>query len=234
MSYYEFLNKINHNEIKTIFELGSRDLVDTVKLSNHFNNSKIYAFECNTDCLIECKKTLANITEKDKNRICLVDKAVSITNGEVTFYPFDLNQYNNMGASSMLKIDFSLRDPCDPDYNRPNPQTEIKVDGTRLDTFVEENGIKNIDLLCIDLQGYELNAIKSLGHHLHDVKYIITECSISSTYVEGASFQEVNEYLNQYNFKYISSNQFGETYPDLSITGFSEFDALFIHTSVLS
>ena len=28
---------------------------------------------------------------------------------------------------------------------------------------MENNNIQNIDLLCIDLQGYELQAIKSMG-----------------------------------------------------------------------
>jgi len=233
MSYFDFLHKINKGQVKTIFELGSRDLIDAIKLVNHFEDSKIYAFECNTDCLIECNKNFNNLNEDTKKRLFLIDNAVSITNGPVTFYPFDLQKYNNMGASSMLKIDFSLRDTSDPDYNLSNPQKEITVNGIRLDTFMYDNKIENIDLLCIDLQGYELNAIKSLGDSLHSVKYLITECSIQSTYTGGATFKELNEYLSKYNFKYVSSNKFGETYPNLSLTGFSEFDALFINTSTV-
>lgn len=229
MSYFYFLHKVNTNKIKTIFELGSRDLIDTTKLLNFFQDCKVYAFECNPDCLIECNKNLSNLEEDKKKRIFLIDKAVSLINGDVPFYPFDLQKYNNMGSSSMLKIDFSRRNKDDPDYNRPNPQTEIKVNGVRLDTFIDENNIQNIDLLCIDLQGYELNAIKSLGEHLHKVKYIITECSIVSTYTNGASFKELNDYLSNYNFRYVLSNKFGENYPDLSLNGFSEFDALFIN-----
>ena len=232
MSYFNFINKINNKEIKTIFELGSRDLIDAIKLLNYFKDSNVYAFECNTDCLIECNKNLSNLEEKNKKKLFLIDKAVSITNGDVIFYPFDLTKYNNMGASSMLQINFSLRNKDDPDYNKPNPQKKIIVNGIRLDTFIDENQIKNIDLLCIDLQGYELNAIKSLGDHLNNVKYIITECSIVSTYTNGASFKDLNEYLNSYNFKYISSNTFGDDYPDLSLKNFSEFDALFINNSI--
>lgn len=231
MSYFDFLNKINSKQVKTIFELGSRDLVDAIKLLNHFEDSKVYAFECNTDCLIECNKNYNNLESDKMKRLFLINKAVSLVNGDVTFYPFDLQKYDNMGSSSMLKIDFSLRNPNDPDYNIPNPQKEIIVNGIRLDTFIDENHITNIDLLCIDLQGYELNALKSLGKHLTKVKYIITECSIVSTYTNGATFTELNEYLNDYNFKYVSSNKFGEKYPELSLQGFTEFDALFINES---
>ena len=98
-----------------------------------------------------------------------------------------------------------------------------------MDTFIDENKIDKIDLLCMDLQGYELNALQSLGNHLHNIKYIITECSIKSTYINGVSFKELNKYLNDYNFKYIVSNKFGFNFPDLSLKHFSEFDALFIN-----
>jgi len=229
MAYSNFYAEIDSNCVKTIFELGSRDIIDTIHLLDHFQQSKAYTFECNPDCLIECHKNMNNLDERQKNRLFLIDKAVSINNSKVSFYPFDLQKYNNMGASSLLKIDFSLRNKDDPEYNRENPQKEIIVDGIRLDTFIDENRIENIDLLCIDLQGYELNAIKSLGNHLHKVKYIITECSIMSTYTDGATFNELNEYLTNYNFKYISSNKFGTNFPDLTLCGFSEFDALFIN-----
>lgn len=224
-SYLYFAKKINKTDVKIIFELGSRDLIDALALSNYYNNSLVYAFECNPDCLIECKK---NIKKFNNENIKLIEKAVSLTDGEITFCPFDLTKYNNMGSSSILKIDFSKRDKNDPDYNRENPQIEIKVDGTRLDTFIKDNNIPNIDLLCIDLQGYELNSLKSLGKYLNDVKYIITECSIQSTYVGGAKFEELNKYLEGFNFKYVLSNKFGHQFPDLQMNGFSEFDALFV------
>ena len=185
-----FTNNINKSQIKTIFELGSRDLLDAIKLYNFYNNVIIYAFECNPDCLNECEKTLQTLNASSRANIFLINKAVSEFDGDVEFYPFDPSKYNNIGASSMLKIDFLLRNKDDPDYGKSNPQKEISVSGTRIDSFMLENNIQNIDLLCIDLQGYELNAIKSIGDKLRTVKYIITECSIHSTYSNGVSFNE--------------------------------------------
>lgn len=231
MSYFQFLDKINKNDINIIFELGSRDLVDAIKLLNYFD-CKVYAFECNPDCLAVCNKNILNLDVEKKKQLFLINKAVSLENGYVLFYPFDLNKYNNMGASSMLKIDFSKRNKNDPDYNKKNPQKEITVNGIRLDTFMYQNKIDKIDLLCIDLQGYELNALKSLGDELKNVKYIISECSIVSTYENGATFKEFYEHLKKYNFSYISSNCFGTKFPDLSIKFFKEFDALFINNNI--
>jgi FkbM family methyltransferase len=234
MSYFHFKDKIAGDQIKIIFELGSRDLIDAIKLLDQYDNSTVYAFECNPDCLVECNKQLNNLDKNKRDNLFLIDKAVSLVDGEVTFYPFDLSKYNNMGASSLLKIDFSMRNKDDPDYNMPNPQSETKVSGIRLDTFVIENNIPSIDLLCIDLQGYELNAIKSLGDYLHNVKYIITECSITNTYINGATFKELNEYLNAFNFQYICSNKFGNEDPDLNMRGFSEFDSIFVNKTFIN
>jgi hypothetical protein len=97
---------------------------------------------------------------------------------------------------------------------------------------MDSENIQKIDLLCIDLQGYELEALKSLGEHLHKVKYIITECSIESTYIGGATFGNLNNYLQSYNFKYKCSNLSGSALPNLNLKGFSEFDAMFVNQNV--
>ena len=72
MSYYEFINNIDVNNVKTIFELGSCDLNDAIKLADYFEDSKIYAFECNPDCLIECHKNIYNLSDDKKKRIFLI------------------------------------------------------------------------------------------------------------------------------------------------------------------
>ena len=231
MSYLQFNKSIDKKEVKTIFELGSRDLIDAKKLINHYNNAICYSFECNPDCLIECKKNKANFNKDENERIILIENAVSIDNNKVLFRPFDLSIYNNMGSSSMLEIDFSMRNKDDPDYNKGKVQKEIEVNGIRIDTYMENNNIQNIDLLCIDLQGYELQAIKSMGEKIKTVKYIITECSIVSTYKNGAIFSELNDYLEKYGFKYNNSTKFEHKFPNLKKKGFSEFDALFINKS---
>lgn len=233
MSYFDFVDKIKKDNVKVIFELGSRDLVDSFKLVTYYDESTLYAFECNPDCLDECHKNYNNVNDSIKNRVFLIENAVSLVDGGVTFYPFDLSKYDNKGASSMLQIDFSQRDKSDPDYNRGNVQKEITVKGMRIDTFMKQNNIDNIDLLCMDLQGYELNALKSIGDSLHTIKYIITECSLKSTYLNGCSFNDLNNYLKDFGFVFVTSNRFGSNIPTTNSSGFVEFDSIFIHKSVL-
>ncbi len=231
MSYLDdiFTSSINNTNIKCIFELGSRNLVDAERLYD-FYNAPVYSFECNPDCIRECVNTYERFDLKKKANIHLITNAISMVEGDIPFYAFDLQKYNNMGSSSLLKIDFSKRDPRDPDYNRPNPQKMVMVKGIRLDTFMRSEGINGVDLICMDLQGYELEALKSMGDLILNTRYIITETSITSTYEGGSSFDELNAYLENRGFKYMCSNKFGYGMPDMSLRGFSEFDVLFVNT----
>jgi FkbM family methyltransferase len=233
MSYTNnsFNSLIDSKKVKCILELGSRDLLDAFELVKHYQ-CPIYSFECNPDCLVECHKNLASALPSVRDKVNLVERAVSLDNGTIKFFPFDLKQYNNMGSSSLLKIDFSKRNKNDPDYNRPNPQKEIEVEGVRIDTFLETHDIASFDLVCIDLQGYELNALKSFGARLSQTKYIITECSIENTYTGGASFEDLYAFLQSMGFTYAWSDKYDFSFPNLNEKGFSEFNALFINKSI--
>lgn len=228
-----FTNNVNKENVKTIFEIGSCHLLDAEKLQR-FYDAKVFAFECNPDCLIECNRNLKLFNNEN---IVLVEKAITDSGEkEMIFYPFDLSKYNNMAASSMLKIDFSKRNPNDYDFNRPNPQKEVRVKSISLLDFCSEyNTIP--DMLCIDVQGYELNVLKSMKDLIKSVKYIITESSVVSTYNGGASFKELNNFMEDNNFKYVcSSNTYGwDPYdlPKSNITGYSEFDCLFVNNDYL-
>jgi FkbM family methyltransferase len=234
MSYFDeiFTNNIKKDEIKTIFELGSMHLQDGIKLHKIYN-CPVYSFECNPEGIELCKQNLTKESPDVQSNIHLIEMAVCEKDEDITFYPFDISQYNNIGCSSLLKIDFSQRTSDDPDYNRPNPQKEITVKGTRLDTFMNEKGIEEVDMLCIDLQGYELNALKGMGEKLKLVKYIITECSIKNTYSGGTNFEELNLFLNEMGFVYKSSNLFSYQFPFKTKDGFCEFDSLYINKNIL-
>ena len=58
----------------------------------------MYAFECNPDCIVECNKQLQSMDQPAKEHITLVDKVVSLIDGDdISFFAFDLTKYNNMG-----------------------------------------------------------------------------------------------------------------------------------------
>jgi FkbM family methyltransferase len=209
MNYNWAFEHIDKSAVKCIFELGARDCQDSVYLSNYFN-CPVVAFECNPDCVNECKKTLSSCSS-NSNNITLVEKAVHEENKLVTFKPFIRNVYDNIGASSLFEIDFvTNRDPSDGDYGKKNVQGTISVEATRLDTFIDnEYGGSVPDLICMDIQEAELIALKGLGEKLKQVKYVVFEASSVSTYTGGCCFDDVHNYLISNNFKFVQSTRGG-------------------------
>jgi len=72
----------------------------------------------------------------------------------------------------------------------------------------------------MDLQEYELFALFSLGNHIKNVKYIISEATINSTYLGGTNFNQLYDYLKKYNFVYVCSDEFKYDLPNNNISGF--------------
>ena len=186
-------------DVKIAFEVGSRDLLDANEIADKYN-CKVYSFECNPDCIRECLK---NNTD---DRVSLIQKAACEKDGKISFMAFDLNKYDNMGASSIYEIDFTSNRPVyDPDYGRKDVQKTVEVDACRLDTFCNEHNILP-DAIFMDVQEAELDVLKSMGDLLNKVKYIVFEASNKSTYKGGCCFNDIDLFLKDKGFKYRSDN----------------------------
>jgi FkbM family methyltransferase len=183
-----FTNRIQKSSINTIMECGSRDGLDAIELNNFYHPERIYSFECNPESILVCEENV-----KEYGNIKLVKKAVYKNNGLVDFYPTDMDKSidKNIGASSLL-------------FHRDNKtsffQRKIQVEAIRLDTFMKDENILKIDLLCLDLQGAEHFAIEGLGKRIKDVHYIISEVSFSSFYHGDQSFKKIIDILKQKDF----------------------------------
>ena len=211
-----FAPHINPNEVNLIFEIGSRDAIDAIALSEYFT-SPVYAFECHPDAVEVCK---GNIGENPN--VHLINSSVWDIDGEITFHPVipDGEEYL-LGASSIFPIDSS------GPFGNSQLQKEICVNACRLDTWIKSNNLSSPDLLCIDVQGGTLQVLKSLGGYLHNVKYIIAEVE-SKRYYEGqALVNEVLDYIIPYSFQPVAMI-------DLSKWGFpGVMNVLFIKHDIL-
>ena len=115
------------------------------------------------------------------------------------FYPYT---QNNCGASSFFKrIDFD--------------HTQITVENIRISTIKNEITkfkLKKIDLLFMDVQGFELKILKGCEDFIYNIKYILLEIPNKeinknflkeghSKYIGAPSRQEILIFLNDHNFK---------------------------------
>lgn len=221
-----FLTFIKRHKINTVIEVGSRDLRDTLQMYDYYK-CKIYAFECNPFGYEKCLKRYNENKHLFGENITLEKYCVSNVDGEIDFYPFDLEKFPHDGPSSLYIKDWvTYRNPSDPDYNRGYVQKKIKVQSIPLDKYCKLNDIDNIDLLCLDTQGAELEIIKSLNSMTPS--YIILEATLFPDYTGGTCFQELYDFLIKKGYSYICSDRYGTNLPPIPKEKcLTEFNALF-------
>jgi len=184
-------------EIRTILECGSRDCMDAIAMLSHYSPNIIYSFECNPDSIVVCEENI-----KEFEKIKLIKKAVSDNDGFIDFYATDMEKSidKNIGASSALyhldnKIDFI--------------QKNIKVESIKMSSFIESEYIEEIDLLCLDLQGYERFVINGFDDHISKVKYIISEVSFKSYYENDLLFNDYVKLMDDKGFVLVDTISYG-------------------------
>ena len=117
----------------------------------------------------------------------------------------DFKITNNGQSSSIL--DLGIHANLYPDV----VVTEVRKQKTmRLDTFFESNNIDptKYDFWNLDIQGSELNALKSAEKYLKYVNYIYTEANTREIYKGCALLPEIDCYLTQYGFARIAFQEY--------------------------
>lgn len=115
-----------------------------------------------------------------------------------------LNISNNGQSSSLLNLGTHSQYYSDIKYI-----DEQKVPFITIDDWIYKLGIKesenNYNFINLDIQGYELNALKGMNKQLRQVDYIYSEINTSEVYEECAKVEEIDEFLLDFNFKRVAT-----------------------------
>lgn len=90
-------------------------------------------------------------------------------------------------------------------HSTPFHGTEL-VDVITLDAWAEKNNIDHVDLLWLDMQGYELPALKAAPKMLSKVSVIMTEVEFVEAYEGQPQYHEVKSWLESQGFVLIGGN----------------------------
>ena len=190
----EFTNLIDKDRIKTIVEVGSRDCLDAIDLAEYYENSTVLCFECNPETINQCFVNLQMAPFQIRSRIHFFPFGVG--SKEETRFFYKWKDKRNPGASSFLS---RKKDA----YNQEQTAEEIQI--KRLDDILVQRGVTKIDLLCLDIQGFELEALRGLGDLLQQVTYIITETPKGESLYEAPNEEEVMNFFHQHGFKVLKT-----------------------------
>jgi len=206
---YDWAIKFLPKEFGSIVEVGSRDALDAIRLSEQYQCTVI-SFEPNPIQFDVCSE---NLRKFDNNSVTLRPEALSDNNLLIDFLAIDPNKYDNSGASSFFEIDFSNRAKDDPDSGRTPVQTPIKVQAARWDSL----GFPSPELLVMDCEGAELLVLKGFGKNLQDLRYTVLEVSQNAVGKGACTFKEVHQFLIKNKFKFVASSIYGQSYQYLKI-----------------
>jgi FkbM family methyltransferase len=158
---------------KTIFDVGAFSGEWTRNCLKIFPDSNYYLFEAQTDMA-------------DSLKMMETDQIIT----ENMF----------LGENDGTSLDFFEAGTSSSAF-RFGPHTSIKKNTTSLDNYCRGNSINTIDILKLDVQGYELNKLKGAQTILKNVNVIITEVSFIDVYVDSPLVNEVIQFLDLYQFQ---------------------------------
>jgi len=146
----------------------------------NFPETHVYSFEPLPEVAARFRANLA-----DCPRVTFAESALGNRNGTLRFFrsSYDL-------ASSAL-----------PSVGTKATE-EIEVAVGRLDTLLTPEALRPPVLLKLDLQGYELEALRGATALLPLVQHILLEIAFESAYVGEASFGELYEFLRDAGFSF--------------------------------
>jgi FkbM family methyltransferase len=180
------VNNLNVN-IETIVDIGA-NVGNTVKMFRHkFPNSTIHAFEPNPTVFEKLKNNCKNI-----NRLNLNNSGVGDKKGILT-----LNRHSNSGATS-FKNPNSVTNPT---YSAKIID-QIQVPVVTVNDYVNENSLSNIDLLKIDVEGFEMEVINGISEDYlkNNIKIILIEANLIEKMIGQGLIEDIIAILRKNNF----------------------------------
>jgi len=164
-----------------IIDCGAHDGSDSIELQK-IKGAKVYSFEP----LPQVFDRLKEQTKPYKN-IEIFKVALADFNGMAKMY---VSTGQSDGSSSLMPPKDHLID---------HPQVFFKefayVECKTLDQWAQQNGITKIDMLWLDMQGYEMPMLKASKDVLSNVSVIHTEVSLKETYDSVNQYPELKEFL---------------------------------------
>lgn len=159
-----------------VFDIGSYSGIYTLLAAKSNNNVKTYSFEPNPELFIILSKNIKiNRLKNSKIETLALDE----NEGVATLY---INHERFSSAASLKK--------------NSNQGASFQVKKTTLDSFVNREKITNIDLMKIDVEGYEINVLKGSLKSLTNFRPIILMESLSKD-----SLLEQKNFLTKFGYQ---------------------------------
>jgi FkbM family methyltransferase len=185
----KFFKEIVKSDSPVIFDVGAHQGESLAYFNSIFNNPKIFSFEPHPENY-DILKDVAGGLNADAFQL-----AVGSENGVVDFFVQDITH-----LGGLLPVNNNSKDSLG--YAEKAQNKTIKVECKTLDSIIEWLGLSKIDVLKIDVQGFEVGVLRGARNALDRVDIVMVEVSIFDFYQNNSDgWFEVNDILNKAGFE---------------------------------
>ena len=216
---YFVLSKIlKEYDVKTIIDAGASIGSTSLNLANLFPQACVHAVEPYPPFFEKLSKISKNQKRVKPHQLAFAEK-----NG-ITHLQINKSE----GTNSLLKYHPNSTAVFG---NHLEKKGEIEVKSLTIDHFIQSQLIDRVDILKLDLQGYELLAIEGCSQSLQlgKIKVILCEIIIDKLYENQPVCTTIlDKLVKEFNFKLFNFFQ-----PHYHHGKLIQFDALFIHSDLM-
>ena len=193
-----FKKKLNKNQI-ILIDIGAHKGETISLFCKNFAIENILAFEANPIVFKELEKKIKK--NKYKNKINLFNLGLGDKEEKK-----DLTIFNDSSSSTYNLIDekteyYKRKKSFLSLFGKDIIQKKILTNILPLSKINEVNELKNIDILKIDTEGYELNILKGIYQdHFNKIKYIYFEHHYDLMIKKNYNYSDMKIFLNKNNF----------------------------------
>ena len=223
-------------ESPIIFDIGANNGSSLVEFIEWWPESEIYCFEPQEECWEELEITAQQANKTGKVHINKFAVG-SLNDNNADFYTHDLNT----GISGLYKLNIESKDSVllnelRPDAEKINGYAKTinhhrKVAVKRLDDYIsKDTSLEKINLMKLDVQGHEVEALQGMGKALKNVEVIITELNFYDLYVKNLSFSELESCIAPSGFKFYDISHISKN----PLNGRTDWvDVIYVNTNLI-
>lgn len=175
---------VKSGNIKTAYDLGANAGTWTLLAKTIIPGLTVHAFEP----IPQYQQAYLTTTQK-LNNVTLHKAGAGSEN--------KMEKFNISGhSSSFLEVSNHLLGL----FPNENKTGELDVQMIRLDDYAQKNNLALPDLMKLDVEGYELEALKGAVKCMENCRYIILEVSFIERHIGQPLFHEVVHFMGQHNF----------------------------------
>ena len=218
-STYAIDQLLRRRKVDVIFDIGANVGQTARSYRQLFPDAKIHSFEPSDPAFSTLETTFAGDQKFKAWKL-----AISNVDGEKDFFCSDDDTCNSLLPPSQEIGNAALREKL-------TSTRKDKVECSRLDSFCQQNSIGRIDLLKMDIQGAELQAIEGASEKLGsgDIGLVFSEVQFSPLYKDACEFRDISSAMNMHGYKLYGLYNLHHFLEDGLLWG----DAIFVHPSIL-